>query len=93
MRADIHGNLFITRHGKGEVKVFNDKAENIATISLSFLRPTNLEFGGPKGSTLFIVGQCPEFPVEGIGMGCVDYIELESQGAGYSRLHTSKCNF
>ncbi|KAJ9057463.1 hypothetical protein DSO57_1022411 [Entomophthora muscae] len=93
MRADVYGNLFITRHGKGEVKVFNPNAENIATISLSFPRPTNLEFGGLKGSTLFIAGQCPEFPIEEIGMGCMDSIDLESQGAGYSRISITTPNY
>ncbi|KAI0225397.1 hypothetical protein L0F63_001754 [Massospora cicadina] len=90
MRSDMDGNLFITRHGNGEVKVFNSEAKNIATISLNFPRPTNLEFGGPEGKTLYVVGQCEEFSIPGTGKGCVDYIELLTEGAGYSRIARNK---
>ncbi|KAJ9053021.1 hypothetical protein DSO57_1028370 [Entomophthora muscae] len=89
MRADIYGNLFIARAGKGEVKVFNAEAKNIATIAVSFPNPTNLEFGGPKGSKLFVVGRCKTPFAEGVEKGCVDSINLETQGAGFKRIQSA----
>ncbi|KAG9292672.1 hypothetical protein G9A89_008258 [Geosiphon pyriformis] len=72
IRADIEGNLYVTRNGAGEVKKFSPKGVLLATIKLSFTNPTNLELGGPKGTDLFVVGKCN---VNDTPQGCVDVLK------------------
>lgn len=89
MRFDSAGNLFVTRHNKGEVSIFSPDAELIGIIKLSFVRPTNLGFSGDDGKTLFIVGQCPEYDVQGIGKGCVDTIRVKTPGFSWTKFQKS----
>jgi len=84
MRTDLAGNLFVTRNGGAQVVVFNQNAAVIGRIYLNFANPTNLEFGGPQGRTLFVVGAC-ESTWPGVN-GCVDTIDLLTAGSSWYRL-------
>lgn len=81
MKTDINGNLFVARYGGGHVAVLSTRGKLIGKITLSFPNPTNLEFGGPTGTTLFIVGQCKI-----TGKGCVDKIDVVTPGRSWSIL-------
>lgn len=61
MKTDINGNLFVSRYTYGNrdhVAIFSPEHELIGKIYLSFPNPTNVEFGGADGKTLYIVRQC-----------------------------------
>ncbi|KAI9296216.1 calcium-dependent phosphotriesterase [Neoconidiobolus thromboides FSU 785] len=91
MRTDIEGNLFVTRHGQGKVMVFDKEGNVLGQVRLNIIKPTNLEFGGDKGDTLYIVGQCPEYhKTEGVGKGCVDRIKLEVMGRAFFNLNVKR---
>jgi sugar lactone lactonase YvrE len=81
MKTDVNGNLFVTRHGGRQVIVFNPQGTVIGKIALNFPNPTNVEFGGESGTTLFIVGKC-----DGSDKGCVDTIQLATPGRSWSNL-------
>lgn len=73
MRCDVHGNLFVTRNGNGQVLKFSPQGKLLLRINLaSIVAATNLEFGGPFGKTLFVVGQCNDGSPFGQGKGCAD---------------------
>ncbi|KAG6548655.1 hypothetical protein Mapa_009809 [Marchantia paleacea] len=73
MRTDVHGNLFITRNGNGQVLKFSPQGKLLLRINLtSIVAATNLEFGGPFGKSLVIVGQCNDGSPFGEGKGCAD---------------------
>lgn len=84
MRSDILGNLFVARYYGQHVAILSPEGKLIGKIALSFPHPSNCEFGGPNGTTLFIVGECAEE-----GKGCVDQIELIAPGNAWSRMQTS----
>ena len=54
MRCDIRGNLYITRHSKGEVVVISAEGKVIRTIKLKGMKPTNIAFGGKDGRTCYV---------------------------------------
>jgi gluconolactonase len=81
MKTDVNGNLYVTRHGGRQVVVFSQAGDIIGKIALNFPNPTNLELGGPSGTTLFAVGKC-----DGSDQGCVDMIELAIPGRSWSNL-------
>lgn len=60
MRLDTAGRLYVTRHNGASVVVVDPLGTNkvLERIPLPFSAPTNLEFGGPDGKTLFVVGRC-----------------------------------
>ncbi len=60
MTLDEHGNVYLTEQG---VKVFNPDGEQIATIPVPEL-PSNVAFGGPDRSTLFITARTGFYAVE-----------------------------
>lgn len=98
MRLDAKGRLYVTRHGGGEVVVLdgvaaaapspsNGGAAKIAQrIKLPFSAPTNLEFGGPDGRTLFAVGRCGVNAPHGTGDGCVEAVRVDAPGLWWSNL-------
>lgn len=82
MKTDIEGHLFVARYGGRHVAILSPvTGQIIGKIHVSFPNPTNLEFGGADGLTLFIVGQC-----ERGGRGCVDRIEMVTPGRTWSML-------
>jgi sugar lactone lactonase YvrE len=54
MRADIEGNLYITRYGKGVVAVMSPQGEVIREIDVLGKKPSNLCFGGADGRTVYV---------------------------------------
>lgn len=54
MRADIDGNLYITRHGKGTVVKLTPQGEVLKEIPVLGSRPSNICFGGPDGCTAYV---------------------------------------
>lgn len=81
MKTDMQGNVFVARYGGKNVSILSSKGSIIGKIRVSFPNPTNLEFGGPNGTTLFIVGQCSRE-----GRGCVDRIQMVSPGRTWTML-------
>lgn len=54
MRADVDGNLYITRHGKGTVAKVSPEGEVIREIELEGENPTNIAFGGEDGRRAYV---------------------------------------
>jgi sugar lactone lactonase YvrE len=54
MRADIAGNLYVTRHGKGTVVVISREGAILREIPVSGTDCTNVAFGGPDGRTCYV---------------------------------------
>jgi len=54
MRADVDGNLYITRHGKGTVVKVSPAGEVLREIDLKGTNPTNIAFGGEEGRRAYV---------------------------------------
>ena len=54
MRADVKGNLYVTRHGKGVVAIVSPKGKVLREVNVLGKNPTNITFGGPDGKTCYI---------------------------------------
>ena len=54
MRADVDGNLYVTRHGAGLVVVISPQGELLHSVSVLGSKPSNLCFGGPDGRTVYV---------------------------------------
>ncbi len=54
MRADVDGNLYITRYGKGTVVVLSPAGKEIREIDVLGAKPSNICFGGPDGRTAYV---------------------------------------
>jgi gluconolactonase len=57
------GNLYVVRNGGWSVVVFSPAGAVLFRIALTFRYPSNLEFGGSDGRTLYIVGRYTELYV------------------------------
>jgi gluconolactonase len=57
MRADVAGNLYITRHGKGTVAKISPDGDLLQEITVSGTKPSNIAFGGKDGKTAFVTLQ------------------------------------
>jgi sugar lactone lactonase YvrE len=68
MRADVKGNLYITRHGKGTVAIVSPKGKVLREVDVLGKNPTNITFGGPDGKTCYVTevekGRLVSFRVE-----------------------------
>ncbi len=54
MRADIKGNLYITRYEKGSIAVISPEGKLIREVQLEGKKPSNIAFGGPDGRTCYV---------------------------------------
>jgi sugar lactone lactonase YvrE len=54
MRADVDGNLYVTRHGKGTVVKVSPEGEVLREIQLEGKTPTNITFGGDEGRQAYV---------------------------------------
>jgi gluconolactonase len=54
MRADVKGNLYVTRHGKGVVAIVSPKGKVLREVNVLGKNPTNITFGGPDGKTCYV---------------------------------------
>ncbi|TWI69823.1 sugar lactone lactonase YvrE [Pseudoduganella lurida] len=72
MRADIDGNLYVTRHGKGTVVKLSPDGAVLAEIALPGAKPSNICFGGPDGRTAYVTevehGRLLQFRVDRPGL-------------------------
>ncbi|CAM9566456.1 unnamed protein product [Chrysoparadoxa australica] len=100
--TDQLGNLYVARTGGREVVVIDSEGTKVLTIELTYSNPTNLEFGGPNGEILYIVGRCgnasnrtiwgQEVTVDADGVetggvyGCVDTWKCPYAGRTWSAL-------
>ncbi|KAJ1965352.1 hypothetical protein GGI12_000830 [Dipsacomyces acuminosporus] len=83
VRADTDGNLYVARWGTGKVAKISPKGKLLAYIQLAGIAEvTNLEFAGPHGRDLFIVGACKSNPKK----GCIDRFSGASVGRAFSKL-------
>ena len=57
MRCDVQGNLYIARHGKGEVAVLSPEGKVIQTIQTIGKKVSNICFGGKNSKTCYITLQ------------------------------------
>ena len=57
MKCDRNGNLYITRYGKGTIAVLSPGGELLREISLKGKNCSNLVFGGPEGTDVFVTMQ------------------------------------
>ncbi|KAL2650599.1 hypothetical protein R1flu_018727 [Riccia fluitans] len=76
MRVDVDGNLFVTRNGAGQVLKFSSEGEVLLRINLEgIVEATNLEFGGPVGKSLIVLGKCDDGSPWSEGKGCANIWE------------------
>lgn len=54
MRADVEGNLYITRYGKGTVAVVSPEGKVLREIDVLGKKPSNICFGGKDGRTVYV---------------------------------------
>jgi gluconolactonase len=54
MRADVDGNLYVTRHGKGTVVKLSPDGMVLKEIDVLGSKPSNICFGGPDGRTAYV---------------------------------------
>ncbi len=54
MRCDVKGNLYIARHGKGTVVKLSPEGQLLEEIELTGKTPSNIAFGGKKGTTAYV---------------------------------------
>jgi len=71
MRCDIMGNLYIARHGKGEVAVLSPEGKVIHTINTIGKKVSNICFGGKNGKTCYITLQ---------DRGCLETFKAQTPG-------------
>ena len=85
MRMDVDGNLFIALNAIPGVLKCNTKVANEGVyIPLNTVfAPSNLEFGGDDGMTLYVVGRC-----QGLKTACVDSYKHNKVGRAINNLRT-----
>lgn len=71
MRCDAKGNLYITRHGKGEIAIVSPEGKVIKTIKTKGKSVSNICFGGKKGRTCYITLQ---------DRGCLETFQVDAPG-------------
>lgn len=57
MKCDSRGNLYVTRHGKGTVVIFNPSGRQIQEVELKGKLVSNITFGGKDNRTCFVTLQ------------------------------------
>lgn len=83
MRTDVDGNLFVTRNGEGSIVKLSPQGQLLSTITLPGMGgPSNLEFGGVEGKTLFAIGKCKD----NAEAGCSASFESNTVGKAFTAL-------
>lgn len=54
LRVDQEGRIYVTRITKGRIDVISPQGERLHSIELQGKEPTNLNFGGPDGRTMYV---------------------------------------
>lgn len=81
MRCDIHGNLYITRHGKGEVAVVSPQGKVIHTYKTIGQKVSNICFGGKNGKTAYVTLQ---------DRGCLETFKTKTPGREWLMMRVFK---
>ncbi|MDX2443020.1 MAG: SMP-30/gluconolactonase/LRE family protein [Bacteroidales bacterium] len=71
MRCDKKGNLYVTRHGKGNVVILSPEGKLLNEVLMTGSKPSNIAFGSKDGKTCFITLQ---------DRGCVETFETNIAG-------------
>jgi len=77
MRCDILGNLYIARHGVGEVAVLSPEGNVIQTIKTIGKKVSNICFGGRNGKTCYITLQ---------DRGCLESFQAKYAGREWAMM-------
>jgi gluconolactonase len=77
MRCDVQGNLYIARHGKGEVAVLSPQGKVIETIQTIGKKVSNICFGGRNGKTCYITLQ---------DRGCLETFKAKTAGREWAMM-------
>jgi gluconolactonase len=77
MRCDVLGNLYIARHGKGEVAVLSPEGKIIQTIKTLGQKVSNICFGGKNGKTCYITMQ---------DTGCLETFKAKNAGREWAMM-------
>lgn len=84
MRTDVEGNLYVTRNGLGKITIISPEGTLVRDAPLSTMNnPTNLDFGGEQGDTIYVVGRCLGAGWSQ-GDGCVDVVQALHAGREWS---------
>ncbi len=71
MRCDAKGNLYITRHGKGEIAIVSPEGKILRTVKMKGLKTSNICFGGKDGKTCYVTLQ---------DRGCLETFRTDTAG-------------
>ncbi|TDB64241.1 SMP-30/gluconolactonase/LRE family protein [Arundinibacter roseus] len=71
MRCSASGDLYIARHGKGEVAVISPEGKALSTIKTIGKKVSNICFGGRKGKTCYVTLQ---------DRGCLETFSVKNPG-------------
>lgn len=77
MRTDMEGNLYVTRHGVGEVAVLSPEGKVIHTIKTIGKKVSNICFGGKNGKTCYITLQ---------DRGCLETFKVKTPGREWAMM-------
>ncbi len=77
MRCDMAGNLYITRHGLGQVAVVSPGGKLIKTISTIGKKVSNICFGGRNGKTCYVTLQ---------DRGCLETFKVKTPGREWAMM-------
>jgi len=77
MRCDVNGNLYITRHGKGEVAILSPEGKIIHTVKTIGKKVSNICFGGRNGKTCYITLQ---------DRGCLETFKAPTAGREWAMM-------
>jgi gluconolactonase len=83
MRCDVQGNLYIARHGKGEVAVLSPEGNVIQTIQTIGKKVSNICFGGKNGKTCYITLQ---------DRGCLETFNAKTAGREWAMMKAFSAN-
>jgi gluconolactonase len=83
MRCDVEGNLYITRHGKGEVAVLSPEGKVIQVIRTIGKKVSNICFGGRNGKTCYITLQ---------DRGCLETFSAKTAGREWAMMKAFAAN-
>ncbi|MBU1823254.1 MAG: SMP-30/gluconolactonase/LRE family protein [Bacteroidetes bacterium] len=77
MRCDVAGNLYITRHGLGQVAVVSPQGQVLRTIPTIGKKVSNICFGGRKGKNCYITLQ---------DRGCLETFKVKVPGREWAMM-------
>ncbi|MFN4147214.1 MAG: SMP-30/gluconolactonase/LRE family protein [Runella sp.] len=81
MRCDILGNLYITRHGEGEVVIVSPQGKVLKNIKTQGKKVSNICFGGKKGRICYITLQ---------DRGCIETFKAPAPGREWAMMQQMK---